>query len=251
MEPAPNTSRGKRPVADGPYCAATYVSIARTCPDSCAFKVAGCYVRAGFTRVLSDRLDADAVGLTPESVIEEEARLIERAFNGARGAPGGQVPQDGARGGRDLRLHVGGDVPSVASAVRLAVAAVGWTKRGGGRVWSYTHNWRSIPRFAFGSISVLASVETIDDAAAAWRRGYVPAIVVQRFPSVRRFRLENESASIDVIPCPAETRAPGQRPVTCVECRLCLDDTALAQRGTAIGFAVHGHQADRVHLPVL
>lgn len=38
---------------------------------------------------------------------------------------------------------------------------------------------------------------------------------------------------------------------TCVECRLCLDAPALRRGRLAIGFAIHGQQADRVHLPVV
>lgn len=236
-----------RPVPAGPYCSATYASIEATCPSTCRFKRAGCYVRAGFTRKASDKLDEAARGIDPERVADVEVGLIDRAFGVdgvGRGAP---IPQDGARGGRDLRMHIGGDVPSLAAAQRLAGAAKRWMERGGGRVWTYTHRWRPVARYAFGAISVLASVETVADARAADLRGFVPAMVVHAFPDDRAFRVDG--LRLKVIPCPAETR--GTDKVTCVTCRLCLDDGALRRRGAAIGFSLHGLQREHVQLPVL
>ena len=145
--------------------ACTYVSTV-TCPETCRFKRSGCYAVAGFTKLLMNRLDAAAVGLSAEDIILQEIRRIDDAFGG------GRVPQDGARGGRDLRLHVGGDVGSVASARMLAMAARRWRLRGGGTVWVTTHLWRVIPRRAWGeAISVLASVETPGEIGQARRRG--------------------------------------------------------------------------------
>lgn len=238
-----------RPMPQRPYCSATYVSIEATCPDSCRFKAAGCYVRAGFTGRAARQLDdaAAAEGLRGDEVIEREAQVIEASFCGARGRAGGRVAQDGGRhgrAGRDLRLHVGGDVSSTWGAMRLAVAAKSWQRRGGGAVWTYTHRWRRVARDAFGPISVLASVERVEDARAAVHRGYVPAIVLERFPSPRAFQLRG--SRVTWLPCPAETKG-----TTCVQCRLCLDADALRRRGQGIAFAVHGNQAGKVQLPVV
>lgn len=233
--------KGKpRPVPAGPFCSATYVSIAKSCPSSCRFRDGACYVTAGFTAPLSRALDDSAHRSTGDQVIDAESALLEGAFRRA------QVPQDGARGGRDLRLHIGGDVPSETALQRLAWAVDTWLYRGGGAVWTFTHRWRELRRSVWGRISVLASVETVAEANAARRLGYVPAIVVLRFPSRRAFRLE--AMRDQVVPCPAETS--GGR-VTCVECRMCLDADALRRRGKAIGFAVHGIGAAKVRLPVM
>ena len=240
-------NRTFRPIPVGPYCAATYTSIDATCPSSCRFKAAGCYVRAGFTGRAAELLDEVGRGMDPERVADAEVKLLDAAF-GAEGGRGPRIPQDGARGGRDLRLHVGGDVPSTAGAQRLACAARRWMQRGGGRVWTYTHRWREIERATFGAISVLASVETPAEARAADLRGYVPALVVESFPSRRAFHVEG--LRLKVIPCPAETGG-ADGGVTCVSCRLCLDDGALRRRGAAIGFALHGLQREHVQLPVL
>lgn len=226
------------PVARPPYCSSTYVSIAATCPQSCAFKSSGCYVREGFTGSMSRKLDRDASRMTGDMVVMIEAERIKAAFRG------GTIPQDGARGGRDLRLHVGGDVSSSKAARWLAAAAAHWKQRGGGSVWTYTHRWRQIPRQSWGSISALASVENLSDAYAALTRGYAPAFTMRQFPSEKSFAL----GTLKVVPCPAETRG-----TTCVKCRLCVDDRRLAERGVAIGFALHGQGASAAarRLPVI
>lgn len=92
-----------------PFCSATFASIETTCPDSCPFKDNGCMADGGFTRAQSKRLNSAARGLSELQVIAEEARAIDLAFGGR------DIPQDGARGGRDLRLHVGGDDAAAAS----------------------------------------------------------------------------------------------------------------------------------------
>lgn len=230
------------PLARAPFCSSTYVSIAATCPDSCAFKKGACYVRAGFTKLLSDRLDASAGQLTGDQVAVIEAAHIEQSF-GAKG-----VPQDGARGGRDLRLHVGGDTPSAFAAEQLAKAADDYKRRGGGTVWTYTHNWRSIPRSAFGGISVLASVETLVDAGVALANGYAPALVVERHAAHRSWvyvGLDGTANPMRIIPCPAETGK-----TTCVQCRLCLDRDLVKMRAV-IAFAVHGRGKAKVSLPMV
>lgn len=218
--------------AMGPFVSATSVSILATCPATCPFKgtpsePSGCYVRAGFTAIQAAKLDRGAFGLSGDEVIAGECRAIDDAFDG------GPVPQDGAAGGRDLRLHVGGDVPSVASTKMLARAARRWRARGGGAVWTYTHSWRTVPRSAWGdAIAVLASVEHAKDIEAARKRRYASIIVVDEFPSESAFTLPGTRSR--VIPCPAETRG-----TPCVRCRLCLDRNLLAINA-AIGLRVHG-----------
>ncbi len=179
VERIPTGSR-PRPRARRPFVSATDVSIAATCSAACPFKGRGCFADAGFTRFKARELDAAAHGLTADQVIAEEARLIDGAFNS------GRVPQDGARGGRDIRLHVGDDVSSTLGAQLLADAAGRWRNRGGAAVWSFTHTWREVSREAWGSISMLASIEQPEDIQAARAAGYVAAIVVDKSPPTRR-----------------------------------------------------------------
>lgn len=218
-------SRG-RPSKTGPFVATTNTAIAVTCSSACPLKGAGCYVQEGLTQWRATARDRAAAGHEPEDVIAEEVRLIDAAFRS------GPIPQDGARGGRDLRLHEGGDVGSLAGALMLATSAQRWRDRGGGGVWTYTHLWRDIPRTAWGSISVLASVETAQDIELAHAAGYPAAIVVETFPSDIAFSLPGSSARI--IPCPAETRG-----VTCATCRLCIERDLLGMNA-AIAFEAHG-----------
>jgi hypothetical protein len=217
----------------GPFASATNASVAATCSDGCPFKSGGCYTTGGSTRYLVDRLDAAAVGCSADQVIAEQARLIDAAFDG------GSVPQDGANGGRDLRLNVAGDVGSTVGALLLAGAAQRWSARGGGHVWTFTHTWEEISRDAWGSISVLASVECAADIERARERGYAAAIVVAELPSAKKFTLPESSATI--VPCPAETLGE-----TCVECRLCLNADKLFDRNTAIAFAADGPGSKQV-----
>jgi len=227
-------ARSGRPryVAVGPFVASTYVSIRATCPSSCPFKDRGCYAQAGQTHLTMGRLDRAGAGMTPLAVTSAEADGLARLWPR-------KVPQDGARGGRDLRLHVGGETSCERGARRLAEAVEGLRARGLGAAWTYTHRWRTIPREAFGPISVLASVERPHEVGEAARRGYAAALTVPRFPDSAAFPVGD---GFSVIPCPFESQAASSP--TCAQCRLCFDDQGLLQRRRAIGFAVHGTLAD-------
>jgi len=233
-------ARSGRPrnVPIGPFVASTYVSIKATCPDSCVFKKNGCFAAASAGHLTMAKLDRDARHLTGDKVTRLEAEAIDRLF------PRG-VPQDGRRGGRDLRLHVGGEAASSKGARLLGQAAARYIDRGGGRVWTYTARWQEFRRPAWGPISVLASVQHPHEIAEACGLGYASAIVIRRFPpGGRAFRV----GAWTVVPCPAETRGR-----TCVECRLCFDDAALLRRRQVIAFEPHGRDAEqaRVRLPVI
>jgi hypothetical protein len=214
---------GKRPgiLPAGPYCASTYVSISKTCPETCAFRDNGCYAQSGASRRIMLKLDRADV--QPRHLAVHEHDAMEGAY-GRR-----LVPQDGARGGRDLRLHVGGDARDQEAAAWLSNAAARWGLRGGGAVWTYTHRWREIPAGSWGEIAVWASCETTAQVREAHQRSYRAALVVAEHPSERMYKLDG----LKVLPCPYETRKK-----TCVECRLCLD--APIDPRVVIGFAVHG-----------
>jgi hypothetical protein len=222
------------PVAAGPYIASTYASIVSTCPASCGFRDEGCYAEAGSTGAAIARLNRIGGATHRLRIADQEAALIDRAFNGR------VVPQDGGRhgdAGRDLRLRVGGDYTTDEEARVLAYAAERWESRDGGGVFAYTHGWRGVQRESFGGIRVLASVEEPGDIAEAHDRRYDAAIVVDRFPSDRAFTLPG--TSVKAIPCPEQTRG-----TTCVKCRLCIE-APLRDRGAVIAFAVHGPRAER------
>jgi hypothetical protein len=80
-------------------------------------------------------------------------------------------------------------------------------------------------------VSVLASCERPEDAAAAMRRGYAAALVVERFDRDAAY----QCGPVKVLPCPNQTRD-----VQCRDCRLCWDDRRLRDAGLVIGFEAHG-----------
>lgn len=205
-----------------PFVAATIVSIAATCWPSCPFRSGGCCAVTGLTGFVARRLDAAVAGLSPDEVIAEEADLIDRAFRC------GRVPQDGAKGGRDLRLHVAGDVGSAAGTRMLAGAARRWQER--------------------GPVAVLASVERPQDIEHARARAYAAAIVVERFPSARAVHPPGSTAKI--VRCPAELVDGAEEPrATCVRCRLYFDRDLLALN-IAIAFEVHGPGSKEARLAI-
>lgn len=203
-------------------CSTTHAAQA-SCPSSCVFKDGGgCYAETGqqgmfVTRRLNEAaadLDADA-----EAVAEAEAYAIDEM----RVVPG-----------RPLRLHTVGDCSTDETARVVSGAAERYMERGGGPVWTYTHAWRDVERSSWGKVSVLASCETARDVVEARLRGYATAVVVEEFPSDRLYSPDGP-AQMAHLPCPSMTRN-----VSCSDCRLCMDDAGLRERGYSIAFAIHG-----------
>ncbi len=207
---------------------ATYASVQATCPKTCPFMGEGCYAQMGLMAMHTNRLDRDAVGMTTGQVAKVEAKAIDESYKG------GKVPEN-----RNLRIHVAGDCRTAKAASTIAAAVARWQSRGGGRAWSYTHAWRTVPRTAWGTISCLASVESIADAELAVSRGYAPAIVVSEHTDERAYKLEG--SDIKWVPCPQQTRGVG-----CSDCGLCFNADGLLERNTGIAFAAHGAGTKKV-----
>ncbi len=240
-----NTTKRLRPVPSGPFVSSTYASISATCPSTCPFRANGCYVTEGFYSTMSKFLDANAVSKTPLEVIQEEGWAIEQfARKRYRGESG--IPQDGGKNGdkgRDLRLHVGGDIQDPESAAVLGNAAAVWKRYGGGRVWTYTHAWRAVRRAVWGeSVSVLASVESVPEIKKAMQAGYAAAIVLPALPGPKAWQRHGYT----FIPCPAETSKKSGKQISCVECRLCMDADKLHARKAVIAFGAHGLGTGRI-----
>jgi len=195
----------------------------QSCPTDCRFRGdGGCYAEFAQTRRHWDRISA--VPLAPVELARREAELIDAARVQLH------LP---------MRLHMAGDCPDSEAAGIVAAAAVRYTAKRGGPVWTYTHAWRAVPRAAWLAVSVLASVETAADAVAARAAGYAPALVVERFERAAAYPLG--TTGLRLLPCPAMTK----RDVTCSTCRLCFDDRRLHAAGLVIGFEVHGQGAAR------
>jgi hypothetical protein len=133
-------------------------------------------------------------------------------------------------GRHDLRLHVVGDCATDEAAEIVSKAALGVMKRGR-KVWAYTHAAADVKRESWGEVSVLASSETPAQVKAAQAKGYATAMIVPEFKQESLY----EDRGVKILPCPNQTRD-----VTCVECRLCMNDDHLREKGITIGFTPHG-----------
>jgi hypothetical protein len=213
---------GNTKLSKGTGISATYASQA-TCPGDCPFLDKGCYGETGMTGVHTSFLNKSETTNTT-TLARREAHAI-----------------DGLSGKRPLRLHVVGDARTKRAAQILSRAADRYKAKEDEDVWTYTHAFRTVPRSAWGSISVLASCETAEDVKLARSRGYATAIVLEehewegRYVHQMRDSKGRFAGKVDVTPCPAQTRG-----VSCESCRLCFDDSGLIKRATSIAFAIHG-----------
>ena len=213
------TNSGNRKIGK---VATTYVS-QESCPTSCPFfDGGGCYAEQGPVGWITSRLNAAAKAAPTPPTPEELGQAEADAIDGLKVVPG-----------QPLRLHTVGDCKTDEAASLVAAAAGRYQDedRRGGPVWTYTHAWKNVSRDSWGEVSVLASCETADDVRAAHTRGYATSIVVEDFPTDKRYELDG----IEILPCVQQTHGK-----TCDECRLCFDDERLLKKKLTIGFKVHG-----------
>jgi len=203
--------------------AATYSSINSSCPKDCALKNNGCYAELGYVGIINSKLNKKKS--SPREVAREEAKHIKQAIKEQKNS-------------KPLRLHVAGDCRTNEAAAILAAATKYW----GHPIWTYTHAWKKVSRSSWGKkISVLASVDNIKDLKLARKKGYAPAIVVEKFLSKKAYKL-NE---FKVIPCPNQTHDH----ITCDICKLCWNDKKLKDLNLIIAFEAHG--VKRKSLPII
>jgi hypothetical protein len=200
----------------------TYTSIYGTCPKSCKLMGESCYAELSFCGITSRRLDNEAKGMTALQLARSEAVAIDNSYNG------GKIPE-----GRCLRLHVAGDSRTVAGTRMINAAIKRWKKRGGKYAFSYTHAWQTVHRDEWEHVSVLASVDSIEDVANAKKRGYAPAIIVIEHLSDKVYTIEG--SNVKWIPCPAQTRK-----IDCATCKLCMNSSYLEQSNHGIALSIHG-----------
>lgn len=187
-----------------------------SCPSTCAFYRSGCYAESGPQGICTARLNKAGAGATPETVAQDEAAAIR-----------------GLSGRLPLRLHVVGDCATEAAARIVAEAAADHTAKAGQIVWTYTHAWRTVPRAAWGAVSVLASCETAADVAEAHARGYAAAIVTPATGQAKAWRTPQGDT---MVPCPQQTG----RAADCAACRLCWRDGANLAARRVVVFEAHG-----------
>jgi hypothetical protein len=192
----------------------TYVSQV-SCPGDCVFKSSGCYAEAGFVAITTRRLNKVAV--TEDFSLIELARQEAEAINKLSGK-------------RLLRLHVVGDCTTDETAKIVSTAAKDYSKRGGKKVWSYTHGWRTVERSSWQDVSILASVETLLDAEKAFNKGYAVALVVP----VQESGVIKKNG-FKLLPCPQQLN----QVKTCADCKLCTKSDFLLDSKTIITFSTH------------
>lgn len=202
-----------------------------SCPLTCPHLDNGCYTEGGPLGIITRRLNDAGTGYTPDELAEMEAASI-------RATPAYT----------DMRLHVVGDSRTRRAARILAAAARDYAKRGRAFdvvVWKYTHAWETVPSSDWKGVSILASVESFDQAERAMAKDYAVAIILSKFedftPDGKAFRVELSDGPATVIPCPFQTRG-----IQCVRCRLCLDSDSLRENRQIIAFEAHGAGQDRV-----
>ena len=215
------------------FAAAVTLPIKQTCPVACPLRDRGCYAQGGNIAFHVRRLDVANARRTMLAIATDAAAEITDAAD------------LGLAKGRPLRLFQAGDARTADAARVLARAGRTWLRRGGSAAWGYTHAWRDVPRDAWRGVSMLASVETLVDAAAARKLGYAPALVVAEHPADGR---AFDAEGITLIPCPEQTRG-----IPCVNCGLCFDADALSARGAGVSFAAHGQRKAQIkrRLPML
>ena len=190
---------------------ATWVSIQSTCVD-CTWKEAEvCYAMGGRAALHAAERD-EAARANRESSTDtskSEADVIDSAYNG------GPIPA-----GRILRIHASGDTSTPEGARFVGTAVARWRKRGGEQAYTYTHAWRRVRRREFGSaLSVLASLDNLEDAKGALAAGYGSVtVLVQNEDWARRMVITKSGAlvfkfldlkretgtNLKFMPCPAQ-----------------------------------------------
>lgn len=211
------TNSGNRKIGK---VATTYVAQA-SCPTSCPFfDGGGCYAEQGPVGWITADLNAAAKAAPTPPTPRELGQLEAEAIDGLKVVPG-----------QPLRLHTVGDCKTDEAASLVSEAAGRYEGRGGGPAWTYTHAWKDVNHDSWGEVNVLASCETADDVRAAHELGYATSIVVEDFPTDKRYELDG----IEILPCVQQTRGK-----TCDECRLCFDAERLFKDKLTIGFKVHG-----------
>ena len=206
---------------------ATYVST-QSCPNSCPLRRT-CYAKLGpIGFVVVNKLNKECVGLSSTQIARAEAKLIDQSYKGS------SIPKN-----RCLRLHVSGDARTP-SAVKLINNAVKrWKLRGDSTniVWSYTHAWSEVMREEWSEVSILASVDSLDQVEYARQNGYACSLVVAEHPSDKAYKLPG--CDVKWIPCPAQTNK-GEANANCEKCRLCMKADYLYKNNMGIAFAAHG-----------
>jgi hypothetical protein len=177
------TRSENRKLSDGRVgVAATYRQVGPTCPQNCSLLNHGCYAQRHHVARLQRRSRKRHDSL--DVIAETDTRLVRHHVSG-----------DFYRAGDKL------DVPYLESVLRFH-----WmnpTIQG----WTYTHRWRDLhvagykPKTFPRNLAILASCDTLKDARAAQRAGWITARVIdkksdrKKLEAVCRFQIDKTPCS--------------------------------------------------------
>jgi hypothetical protein len=214
----------------------TYMS-QYTCPSNCPHLGSNCYAEKGLVGMHTRRIAREADEQMDEMRAIHKGKLNDDLFRGVvKDYPELMVSSEASAirnyltGKHKLRVHVVGDVVTMANANELGSAMKYHTSKHGKAAWTYTHRWRDIPAISWNGASVWASVEKAKDVAAARLMGYASALCLPSHPTHKRYEYEG----LTVVPCPAQ-KLP--RKVTCSTCNICAESAKMFQSGHVLGFA--------------
>lgn len=196
----------------------TYVSQV-SCPNTCPWINSGCYAESGMVGIYTRRLNK--ADITDIQAANNEATAIRNLS-----------------GKKNLRLHIVGDCKTNEAAKIVSEACDTYTSKHDNSVWTYTHAAANVDRTSWGSVSVLASVESITAAKEMMNRGYAAAIVVDQHKDTKAYKIDN----ITVIPCPEQTG----KSANCASCKLCWNDKRLLNNKSIIAFAAHSQGVKKI-----
>ncbi len=207
-----------------------------TCPKSCPHLNKGCYAENGLVGMHTRRIEREAGEQIAAMVAETKGTIL--GMDAAKDYPEVMVQHEAKAiiecltGKRKLRVHVVGDVVSVANAVVIGQAMKQHTAKHGMGAWTYTHRWSEIPNDAWYGASVWASVETPIQVNQARIMGYASALTLPyaKHPTQSQYEWEG----LKVIPCPAQKHP---RTVTCSTCNLCANSAKMFASGKVLGFS--------------
>lgn len=196
-------------------------SDAATCPDTCSFKVKGCYAKYGPLKLHWDKVSSGERNKSFEGMITAIGSLKD---------------------GEVWRMNQAGDLPGVNTDIDCKALSAIVDANKGKRGFTYTHkpmnskNAVAVKQANDNGFTINLSADNLNHADELAALNIAPvAVVVPRDTDVVSYT----PAGNKVVICPAQTKD-----LHCVECALC----AKADRTFMIGFRSHGTGAKTVDI---
>jgi hypothetical protein len=190
---------------------------AKSCPDACPLKAAGCYAASGRLGMFWNKVTNHEVGMLWTQFIDQVSNLPE---------------------GTLWRHNQAGDLPGESDFLDFAALAQLVKANTGRRGFTYTHkpmntarNRRAVARANRNGFTVNLSANNLVEADSLAALEIGPVVVILDKPEGERHDMTTPSGR-RVVTCPATYRED----VTCQSCQLCQ-----RQRDVIVGFLAHGN----------